>query len=341
MVIRKKKIRRTLRFAGELLATGCLLAAVSYQAVPALARFESDGGFCLLWLLSMAAGLIATPRHRYDSSAILGIALIPLTLDLFMAFYGEYFYGVLTVCFLCICGYLAAAVCTFRRFSGKWLQLVQHHLFRCRQIASLILACCLVLLGTVSLLREEPETAVSQDRYYAILETMDQQSDLVSRLDENLWKAASSQERLTILQHILNLECRYLGIPYPLTVTLEDMDNDSIHGSYAHGSRTVYINREVFHQASAEYLLSILLHEVYHSFQHALIDLLDVTEEPFRDLLIFDKAAIYTYESSHYISGSEDFSAYYNQHMEADSRAYSALRCQDYLDVLTYLSQTG
>lgn len=345
-----KKSKKALRFAKDVFLIGSLFAIVSYHAIAYETRYESDFGFCLLWLVTLILGVWTTPQSKHTIQSIVGILIVPFSLDFLMAYQAEYIPLIWILCLLCTAVYTIAVICIcYRnmrsgRYHKRWLRFFHNFLFRCRTIICTILVTALLFSGTGSLIEsyltpEEPVPAISSYQIEPVLETMSNRTDVIAKLENDHWNTLNTSARLNTLQEILDIECAYLGLPDPLTVSVIEMDRESVHGSYSHSKRTVNINQNIFSNASPEYLLSILLHEVYHSFEHACIDLLKTTDPSYQNLLLFDRAVIYAYESSNYISGEEDYQAYFNQLMEADSRAYAELRSQDYQDVLTYLNQ--
>ena len=345
-----RRNKKALQFMEDVFLIGFLFAIASYHAIPYKTRYESDFGFCLLCLVSVFIGVWTTPQSKYTTKTMVGILIVPFSLDFLMAYHGEYIPLILLLCLLCTVGYTIAVICACYRnirkgqYRRRWLQFFQNFLFRCRTIISTILIIVLLVFGTGSfivphLTPEEPTPAVSFDQIKPILETMENRTDVIAKLEDENWNTLTPSARLNTLQEILDIECAYLGLPDSLTVSVIEMERESVHGSYSHRKHTVNINKNIFSSASPEYLLSVLLHEVYHSFQHACIELYETTDPSYKNLLLFDKAVVYAYESNNYISGEEDYQAYYNQLMEADSRAYEELRSQDYQDVLTYLNQ--
>ena len=344
------KNKKARRFTKDAFLIGTLFAIVSYHAIPYKTRYESAFGFCLLWLVTLILGVWTTPQSKHTIKSIVGILIVPFSLDFLMAYQEEYVPLIGILCLLCTAVYTIAVLCIcYRnlrsgRYHKRWLRFFCNFLFRCRTIICTILVTALLFSGAGSLIEsyltpKAPVPAISFYQIEPVLETMNNRTDVIAKLENEKWNALSSSAHLNTLQEILDIECAYLGLPYSLTVSVIEMDRESIHGSYSHSKRTVNINQTVFSSASPEYLLSILLHEVYHSFEHACIDLWKTTEPSYQNLLLFDRAVIYAYESSNYISGDEDYQGYYNQLMESDSRTYSELRSQDYRDVLTYLNQ--
>jgi len=118
------------------------------------------------------------------------------------------------------------------------------------------------------------------------------------------------------------------------------MERPSVMGYYDHSDRTVNVNCSAFEEASPEYLVSVLLHEVYHGVEYALVEIYLSTDTEYRDLKIFGKAPIYLDELTNYVNGSEDYEKYHAQLIEEDSRKYAEERVQQYIEAIAYVNNT-
>lgn len=332
----------------DVLTIGTLFAVVSYRAVPSGTRETNNFAFCVFWFLPLVFGACTTPQSKQTAATTVGILVIPFALDFLMAYHGAYVPFVLALCLLCISSYGVAVICAcYRdmrkgRYRKKWMRFFQSLLFRIREIISVVLVMALLIFGAGSLVAdyfipESPVDTLSYEKVRPILDTMGNRTDTIAKLDDKCWRAMSSSVRLSTLQEILDIECTYLGIPYPLTVSVAEMEHESILGYYSHGEGIVCINQSVFERATGKFLLSILLHEVYHSYERGILELYEHTDVYFRNLKLFEKAPIYDYEFKNYISGQENLEAYTEQAVEKDSRTYSSLRIQEYQTVLEYL----
>lgn len=348
MALRNKKGLKTLGFAGDLLMAGIGFAGISYRAIPENMRFESDLEYVLLWLLSLLAGFCTTPRSEYSIRTILEILVIPFSLDYLMAYRGAYFMPVAALCLLCVCAYTAAVLCVcypdIRRgcCRKKWLRFAHHYLYRSRMVVSMVLAAVLAVSGLFSLmeaevLQEEAGVSVSSDREEILLDTMGGDEALIELLHQDRWEMLSHQVRLAALQQVANAECDYLGIPYRLSVSAAEMERNSVRGYYTHENHSICLNRVLVDTMSAEENLSTLLHEVYHAFEYAVVEVYEETDASFQNLRLFESAWAYSREFDNYINGAEDFDAYINQLVERDSKSYSDQRLRDYAVVIANL----
>lgn len=343
-----KKWQRPYRFAAETLLIGSLFAMVSYQTISWDVRYESDFEYCLLWFLSLILGVFTPPRTKYNVTTIVGIMIVPFVLDYLMAYHRNHFLSVLSLCLWGLCVYSVIVLWQFCQGAGKchnrkkWPRYVLSFVYRSKLLMTAILVLSLLVLSVSSAIsgyvtRKEQEKVVYTDTINSILSTMDNNVEAVSRLESSCWNALPKNHRLATIQEIIDIECKYLGIPYPLTIELKEMSDESILGSYSHKNKTIHINKNVFAEASGKFLLSILLHEVYHAYQNTILDVYEDTADEYRNLIIFEKAPTYSNEFEHYISGVNDYEAYSKQLVEQDSEAYSMLRGQDYITLLNYI----
>ena len=100
-------------------------------------------------------------------------------------------------------------------------------------------------------------------------------------------------------------------------------------GQYSHDDRTVHLNREVLSQSSASSyrLMSTVVHELRHAYQHAAVDnpsQYQVSQETINSW----KRSFATYRSTDGfiasgLSPEDAFDAYRNQAVERDARWFA------------------
>lgn len=340
--------RTTLRYAGEMLVLGAFVAILSYRAIPE--RYNNPFEFCLLWLVCLVMGICTTPRSKHRISSALGIFIIPLAIDNFLTCFDEiFFHCAAALCTLALAFYTAAVVLACYgdiragRYHRKWARFLQHYLYRSRRIISWILAAVVAAGSVCGLVEEkrEEETKVffSVSRAEHVLETMGNNIDMIRKLDQECWESLSYREKYDTLQQVADTECLYLGLPQ-VTVSLVEMERPSVMGYYDHSDRTVNVNHNAFQEASAEYLLSVVFHEIFHCMEYGLVEVYFSVDPVYRELQIFDKAEIYLEELTDYTDGFEDPGKYYAQLVEQDSREYAEKRVQQYREAIAYIKNT-
>ena len=342
------KGNKRLLFLRDVLALGAFTAALTYGAYPEYVRWESDRVYIIRWLLLLAAGVWITPRGRFDIPTALSIVLLPLMVDQLLVCRQEFAPLILLLCLLGFLGYGAAVLAgcmeSIRagRLKGRWKRFLRNFLHRSRRLLLVILAVSLPVSGAVAEVRtrrsrEASEAAIAAARAESLLETMGNDAELILRLREDTWSALSDDDRLQTLQQITDRERSYLVIPYALTVEVTQLDSRAAAGCYSNGSRTVHIDADVFGTGSSKYVLSVLLHEIFHAFEYAVTDVYREADSSYKDLKFFEKASRYSQELNNYVTYLEDGEAYRKQWVEQDSDTYAEDRIRDYQTVLAAL----
>ncbi len=147
--------------------------------------------------------------------------------------------------------------------------------------------------------------------------------DLFPYLRENTWPGLSLDERITVLQRLVDLETEVFGIPtVPIVATVLDYNT---LGDYSHTLGLMRINAEVLADYEIYQVLDVICHEVFHSYQHYIIDNTDwdspLVDTPFYASARRWKANIEDYKDA----GRDGQEAYYDQSLERDARRYAEL----------------
>ncbi len=156
----------------------------------------------------------------------------------------------------------------------------------------------------------------------------------ISKIDpEGGWGALSVDEKVDVLQTIIRVECRYLGMkdcaPSLQLAYLEE----GLLGQYDYQKDliTLSYNFVVDSGANGYAIVQVLCHEVYHRYQRYLVNLLEVLDcssetEKYTSLLIFENAETYEDEMSNYFSPVDDspisYYLYSSQELERDAEKY-------------------
>lgn len=148
-------------------------------------------------------------------------------------------------------------------------------------------------------------------------------------LQQDQWQTLTLQQRLDVLQTAANIEQSALGLPHPLWVVTDDMD-ELLRGYYEDDTRHIVISLQELKSCPAQDLLVAVCHEAYHGYEHYLVDRYAQASPEERALPVYDPVPGYEQEFENYISGEDDLEGYYRQTCEADARAYSEARAADY-----------
>ena len=151
--------------------------------------------------------------------------------------------------------------------------------------------------------------------------TFNKHKDTILKLQPDVWQTLTSPQKLDVLQIIVNIEATYLGLPQEVTVVADPL-SPVIAGTYIDELKLIKLNWDVLEGSSYE-ALRVTLHEIHHSYEHAVADLYESLDAEDKQLRMFKQAASYAEEREHYVDVFEDYNAYIEQQMELDSDAYA------------------
>ena len=171
---------------------------------------------------------------------------------------------------------------------------------------------------------------------------LDDNMNVVSRFDPQIWVCISEQQKYEALQTIANIEATYFGLPYRPTVVIKKLPENHL-GEYT--DRTIIINSNIVmstEEGAARTALTVILHETFHAYQIELARLYNNVNPYQKDLLIFYNISTIASEFENYIDGDDDPVGYYNLNCEIDARAYSEAALSVYIDKIdAFLDKAG
>ena len=146
--------------------------------------------------------------------------------------------------------------------------------------------------------------------------------DVIAKLEPGVWNECPEEERLEILGAIVRVECRYLGMADAPSLNLAYLPDGTL-GMYTDETDAITLSYPYLRasDASGYGVLRVLLHEIFHRYQHRLVDFYHAVGEnaqtaPYQKLLLLDRAAVYRTELANYQlpDGSDDsYDAYRSQ----------------------------
>lgn len=150
------------------------------------------------------------------------------------------------------------------------------------------------------------------------------------KLSDDIWKTLSFDERMWVLQEVLNIECAYLGID-SCQLLVEDIRQYGIAGYYRDSAGSVSVEREYVKRDRSTDSVYVVLHEVYHALQYSAVEdymELKKTGKLNENLRYYRDCEKWADEMKHYKSGAQakDFSEFYaydSQAMETSADQYA------------------
>ena len=146
--------------------------------------------------------------------------------------------------------------------------------------------------------------------------------DTLTVLRNGEWKNMSIDEKTDVLQILANIYRYIEHVPHELNVGVSNL-GDSVRGCYDDKQHKITLSLDLMQNGSAQDVTEVLLHEVEHSRQHAMVLAYEEASEELRELDMFCEAAIYKREFEDYKGEFSDFCEYYNQNCEEDARDYA------------------
>lgn len=204
---------------------------------------------------------------------------------------------------------------TFRRYALA---------FRRVSFAFLTFGCC-VMLGVIgagtTFSFGVTKSAVKPESIPA--EAMSSHMPMLMQLCEGTWQKLDVNEKLDVLQTVVNIEAGRLGLPAQPKLFAVNTDDEGLLGYYQESSGIIGINVDSLIANSSWVNLRTAAHEVYHAYQHRMVELYSASPDHLRQLSVFEHIPEYCYEFDHYTDADDDYEKYHSQKCETDARAYA------------------
>lgn len=176
--------------------------------------------------------------------------------------------------------------------------------------------------------------------------------ETVAQLDPEMgWKDLSVEEKTRVLETVIKIECRYLGMQDTLPSLEVAYLEEGLLGQYNYERDNITLSYNyIISETSGYSILRVLTHELYHRYQHYLVGMLDMlgsSEEAakYRNLLFLDKLTVYKDELENYVSsdGSDiSYYLYHSQQLERDADKYGDASVDEYYgEIQKYLGRAS
>ena len=188
-------------------------------------------------------------------------------------------------------------------------------------LLSSALALCLLFLGIRAVFFNTlvPSPVKAHTSTTLAQRDLESHKEDLALLAEDRWESLSLQQKLGVMQVIINVESSYLGIPIELSASCMNLD-ENVLSAYASSRQTVLFDSNTLSNGSSYESLNCALHEVRHAYQHTLVDVYNEVDPAYQNLLVFRGVGEVAEEFQNYQdSGLE----YYTQVSEQDARLYA------------------
>lgn len=156
---------------------------------------------------------------------------------------------------------------------------------------------------------------------------------LFACFEEEKWNTLDSEERITVIQALVDFECEeVLGAP-TVTVFSESIVS-SVLGYYDRESENICINLDLLENADVEECLHTVCHESFHVYQNFLIESID-WDADVSQTYYFDQAREWLYNTDNYVPGSlYTLDSYADQDLEASAEEFGEEETERILSML-------
>lgn len=197
-------------------------------------------------------------------------------------------------------------------------------------IAMLVSVFLLMLLfGRLYVVKDLVFERAEMAQTYEEEQTVGENMEVLLKMQPKIWNKLETQQKLEVLQIIVNNERHNLGLDKPILVLDAELGNNTL-GCYNFDDSTIQIDRKFLGKGSPRKVLEATLHEVFHAAQYTYVEIYDSLDEQQKKSYFMRDAAIYAMELTGYVKGEEDFVGYYCQSIETHARAYATAAVEDY-----------
>lgn len=144
---------------------------------------------------------------------------------------------------------------------------------------------------------------------------------LLLYFDDETWEDLSIQQRITVAQEFVDFQSELLKIP-AIHVTAKKLSPFTL-GEYSDVSNEMWIDVEHLATSTPEDTIRTLAHEVFHSYQHYLVNNIDWNMDVFQSTYFQELREWKTNDEDYQKPYLYGYDAYADQPLEASARAYS------------------
>ncbi len=145
--------------------------------------------------------------------------------------------------------------------------------------------------------------------------------ELWGYLQEESWNRLSIQERITVIQELVDFESEVLGIPsVPVSSAMIGM---ATLGAYDNESNQMWINTEHLAHSSVQEVINTICHEVHHSYVDYLVSTLDWDNPAMNSAYFAELRELMDSQENYKSARIYGFDAYENQPLEVAAREYA------------------
>lgn len=189
--------------------------------------------------------------------------------------------GILGCLVVAIVGYGDAV--KSKEVSTKLPNYVRHNVQNCRNVIGAIFAVILLCLMGLRMLqvpifrtKSSIDAKIPQSSAYE--DAMDSNIETICLLREDVWADISVEERINVLQVVADIEAIHLDIP-SIPVSADIIVDAGTLAYYRPSEKRITLSKDYLANCLGHSALDNILHEMYHAYQHATIELYESLDE--------------------------------------------------------------
>lgn len=238
---------------------------------------------------------------------------------------------------------------------------VSSRAFYLTRILCVVLSFVLCVYGKVIINTHQPVSM--SDIEYLLSSTQEDIPDYENSLTANIqevskidsdggWNELSSEEKIKVLETIIRVECRYLGMRDSAPTFMVSYLEEGLFGQYDRETDTLTLSYTymIDQNANGYSVVQVLCHEMYHRYQRYLVEMLEALKSSdetakYADLLLMYDAGVYEENMDNYIvpsDGSEiSYYLYFSQQLERDAEKYGNASVNEYYEAIQKYLQSN
>ena len=306
-----------------------------FLPVPGFSNYDSKLMLCIAESAFAVAGVVFTFKRRRSMTSLLANTLFALDLYALITYYR--FFPTAVICLSAIvlissAVYFCAVLMHRQSIStGNTLSLfkrIWHGLLGSRAIITAVISYFLLIMTILSISGTrlyapdiEPVSTPTVDSEWSVTNKY----DTVKLLNENSWDTLDAKERLDVLQTVVNIEVRYLGIGHPISLKATVLEDDS-NILCKYDDHRIIIDLAFLTDNEAHKVLNSICRECYIAYMRRQVEVYTLIPEEYRNMRMFGNAKLWEGLFIEYDSGDYNYADYifaYNNH--ADQYAASAV----------------
>lgn len=178
-------------------------------------------------------------------------------------------------------------------------------------------------------------------QFSSLEEYLTEHRDIDVLTKPEIWRDMSIGSKIQVLEIIVNLERGFFGIPNEIKILFDDL-REGISACYGDIQKNIIIDHSSLLNREPYYALRSVLHELFHCYQHRLVEAYDSVDGSLKGLQIYDTIRKYKWELNNYKSPDQDSLAYAKQQVEKDAYGFAQERADKYMELISsFISSIG